>query len=134
MIDLLNDKLALEDLSNQAALLIKQPNDRFGHCDVRSDNIAYNSSTGQVKFVDWNWASFVAAGFGSTEFLIDMSKCGVDVTPWVDELNIELLAAITGYFLKRCLYDPLAPGNTLRDAQAQSAAAALNLYNMAVSR
>lgn len=131
---LLQDKRALNDLSARAASLIEQPNDCFGHCDVRSDNIAYNSSTGQVKFVDWNWASFITAGFGPTEFLIDMSRHGADVTPWVDELNIELLAAVVGYYLKRCIYDPLAPGNTLRDVQAQSAAVALDLYDRAANR
>jgi len=131
---LLQDITAIKDLSNRAASLIKQPNDCFGHCDVRSDNIAYNSSTGQVKFVDWNWASFATAGFGATEFLIDMSRRGVDVAPWLNELNIEMLAATVGFYAKRCLEDPLAPGNTLRDVQAQSAAVALNLYDMAVNR
>jgi hypothetical protein len=130
---LLQDERALRDLSTRAASLIEQPNNCFGHCDVRSDNIAYNPSTGQVKFVDWNWASFVTAGFGLTEFLIDMSRRGVDVTSWLDELNIEMLAAIVGFYAKRCLEDPLAPGNTLRDVQAQSAAVALNLYDIAES-
>jgi hypothetical protein len=131
---LLQDERALRDLSTRAALLIEQPNNCFGHCDVRSDNIAYNSLTNQVRFVDWNWASLVTAGFGATEFLIDMSRRGVDITPWLDELNIEMLAAIVGFYAKRCLDDPLAPGNTLRDTQAQSAAVAFNLYKMAVNR
>jgi len=131
---LLQDEKALVDLSARAAALIGQPNDCFGHCDVRSDNIAYNSSSGRVKFVDWNWASFAPAGFGATEFLTDMSRRGVDVAPWLDDLSIELLAALVGFYSKRCLEDPLAPGNTLRDMQAQSAAVALNLYDMAVNR
>lgn len=131
---LLKDKTALKDLSIIAASLINQPNNCFGHCDVRSDNIAFNASTNQVKFVDWNWSSFATAGFGATEFLIDMSRRGVDVTPWLDDLNIELLAAVVGFYLKRCLEDPLAPGNTLRDVQAQSAAVALDLYERIVER
>jgi hypothetical protein len=131
---LLKDERALRDLSARATSLIEQPNDCFGHCDVRSDNIAYNPSTGQIKFVDWNWASFATTGFGATEFLIDMSRRGVDVTPWLDELNIEMLAATVGFYAKRCLEDPLAPGSTLRDMQAQSAAVALDLYERAVER
>ncbi len=131
---ILRDERALRDLSVKATSLIKQPNDCFGHCDVRSDNIAYNSSTGQVKFVDWNWASFATAGFGATEFLIDMSRRGVDVTPWLDYLNIEMLAAVVGFYAKRCLEDPLAPGNILRDVQAQSAAVTLDLYERAIER
>jgi len=134
MRDLLQDAVAIRNLSQRATSLIEQPNDCFGHCDVRSDNIAYNSLTGQVKLVDWNWASFATAGFGSTEFLIDMARRGVDVTPWVNNLNIEMLAATVGFYAKRCLKDPLAVGNTLRDLQAQSAAVALNLYEMASHR
>jgi len=133
MQELLKDKSALKDLSDKAKSLIHQPNNCFGHCDVRSDNIAYNSSTGQVKFVDWNWASFATTRFGATEFLTDMSRRGVDVTPWIDELNVNMLAAAVGFYAKRCLEDPLAPGNILRDVQAQSAAVALNLYEMAVN-
>jgi len=60
-----------------------------------------------------------------------MSRRGVDVTPWINDLNIEMLAATVGFYAKRCLKDPLAVGNTLRDLQAQSAAVALNLYEMA---
>jgi hypothetical protein len=131
---LLQDETALKDLSQRATLLIEQPNDCFGHCDVRSDNIAYNSSTDQIKFVDWNWASFTSSGFGSTEFLVDMARQGVDITPWLDNLNIEMLAAMVGFYAKRCLKDPLTPGNTLRDMQAQSAAVALNLYEMVAER
>ena len=134
MLKLLKDKLVLKDLSDKAISLINQPNNCFGHCDVRSDNIAYNSSTSQVKFVDWNWASFATAGFGATEFLIDMSRRGVDVTPWLDDLNMEMLAAIVGFYAKRCIQDPLAPGNILRDVQAQSAAVALDLYERAIER
>ncbi len=134
MHDLLTDKKALIDLSNRASALINQSNDCFGHCDVRSDNIAYNSSIGQIKFVDWNWASYISSGFGPTEFLVDMARRGVDVSPWVGDLNIELLAAVVGFYTKRCLQDPLAPGNTLRDVQAQSAAVALGLYYMAINR
>jgi len=133
MLELLNDKLALKDLSDKAMQLINQPNDCFGHCDVRSDNLAYNPLTGQVKFVDWNWASFATTRFGATEFLTDMSRRGVDVAPWIDELSINMLAAAVGFYAKRCLEDPLAPGNTLRDVQAQSAAVVLSLYEMAVN-
>lgn len=128
---LLKNKTALRDLSILAGSLINQPNNCFGHCDVRSDNIAFNPSTCQVKFVDWNWASFVPEGFGVTEFLIDMSRLGVDITPWIDDLNTEMLAAVVGFYTKRCIQDPLAPGNTLRDTQAQSAAVALELYERA---
>lgn len=132
MQSLLKDEAALKSLSIRAASLIDQPNNCFGHCDVRSDNIAYNSSTGQVKFVDWNWASFTPIGFGPTEFLTDISRRGVNIMPWLDELNTDLLAALVGCYTKRCLRDPLASDNILRDVQAQSAAVVLDLYEKAV--
>lgn len=126
----LNNPDALRTLGRRAKDLKLQENACFGHCDVRSDNLTYNPGTGEVKFVDWNWASMTPKKFGSTEFLIDMARRGIDVSPWVDELNPELLAASVGFFAKRCLKDPLSPGSTLRDMQALSAAVALNLYDM----
>lgn len=128
MLELLKDKKALSELADKAASLINQPNNYFGHCDVRSDNIAYNHLTGQIKIVDWNWASFTPKGFGATEFLIDMVRRGADVSAWIDCLNIEALAAICGSYLRRCLDDPLTEGCTLRSMQAQSAAIAFKLY------
>jgi len=130
MLTLLNNESLLTGLSEAGRSLVNQPNDGFGHCDVRSDNIAYHPETGQLKLVDWNWASYGTQRFGQTEFLVDMARRGVDVTPWLDELNPQLLAAITGFYLKRCLLDPLAPGNTLRDVQAESAAVSYYLYTL----
>jgi hypothetical protein len=118
----------LKLLAARGRQLTSQPNDCFGHCDVRSDNLAYNLETGEVKLVDWNWASYTPTKFGSTEFLIDMAKRGVDISPWMEECNPELLAASVGFFARRCLKDPLTPGSTLRDMQAKSAAIALSLY------
>jgi hypothetical protein len=126
---LMQDSKKLARLKTHAKELVNQADDLFNHCDVRSDNIAYNPATGSVKFVDWNWASFAPAKFGSTEFLVDMARRGVDVTPWLNELNPELLADTVGYYAKRCLKDPLTPESTLRDMQAQSAAIALSLYD-----
>lgn len=132
MLELLNNSAALESLSLHAKTLVDQPNNCFGHCDVRSDNLTYNATTGQVKFVDWNWASYTPSGFGATEFLIDMARNGADVTSWVGEFNVELLAATVGFYAKRCLNDSLAPGSTLRDMQAESAAVALKLFNLSI--
>ena len=130
VIILFNNKNELKELKNIATNLTKQPNDCFGLCDVRSDNIAYNTNTGQIKLVDWNWASFTPKNFGSTEFLIDMARQGVDIKAWFNSINIELLVALIGYWLKSCINKPLAPGNNLRDMQAISAANALSIYNL----
>lgn len=128
IVTLLQNKSAFQDLATTAKTLANQPNNCFGHCDVRSDNLAYNKHTGEVKFVDWNWASYATKGFGATEFLVDMSRRGLDVRPWIADMNREMLAALVGYYLRHCLKAALAAGNTLRLMQAESAAVAYDLY------
>lgn len=128
MIETLNDVDSLKNLQYQTKKLAELPNDCLNHCDVRSDNIAYNKRTGEVKFVDWNWASYAPAKFGATEFLIDMARRGADVSPWYKDMSTESLAATVSYYMIRSLRPPLSPGNTLRDMQAESAAVANYLY------
>ena len=119
------DKLAAISLS--AKQFAKQPEDCFNHSDVRSDNLAFHPQTGELKLVDWNWASYAPRRSGATEFLVDMARHGQDVTPWLDELNVEMLAAFVGFYLIRSLKPPLQPGDTLRQMQALSAATAYDL-------
>lgn len=128
MITLLNSPSSLKDIAIHASQLQNQPNNAFGHCDVRSDNLAFQPENNLVKFVDWNWASFTPKGFGATEFLVDMARRGIDISPWKGELNKDMLAAVVGFYLKRSLRTPLALGNSLRDMQTESAAVALELY------
>lgn len=130
--DCIADTSRLEALAHEAVQLAKQPNDAFGHCDVRSDNLSYNVRTGEVKLVDWNWASFTPAGFGPTEFLTDAARHGVDVSPWLHYVNPQLLAASVGFYARRCTKDPLTPGDTLREMQAEAAAIAYDLYKKTV--
>jgi len=127
MMELLNRSDELADISIYAKQFAKQPEDCFNHSDVRSDNLAFQPQTGELKLVDWNWASYAPRGSGATEFLIDMARHGQDVTPWLDELNTEMLAAFVGFYLIRSLKPPLQPGDNLRQIQALSAAAAYNL-------
>ena len=127
MIDLLGESDKLVDISIHAKQFAKQPEDCFDHSDVRSDNLAFHPQTGQLKLVDWNWASYAPQGSGATEFLIDMARHGQDVAPWLDELNAEMLAAFVGFYLIRSLKPPLKPGDNLRQMQALSAAAAYDL-------
>lgn len=129
MVEMLLDDERLKHLKEQTVRLAELPNDCLNHCDVRSDNIAYNTRTGEVKFVDWNWASYAPAKFGATEFLLDMARRGVDVSPWYEDMSVELLAATTGYYMIRSLKPPLTPGSTLREMQAETAAVANYLYN-----
>lgn len=127
IIRLLSERDELVDISVRAKQFAKQPEDCFDHSDVRSDNLAFYPQTGELKLVDWNWASYAPRGSGATEFLVDMARHGQDVTPWLDELNTEMLAAFVGFFLVRSLKPPLKPGDNLRQMQALSAAAAYDL-------
>ena len=124
MIDLLGESDKLVDISVCAKQFAKQPEDCFDHSDVRSDNLAFHPQTGQLKLVDWNWASYAPRGAGATEFLVDMARHGQDVTPWLSEVNAEMLAAFVGFYLIRSLKPPLQPGDNLRQMQALSAATA----------
>ena len=127
IIRLLSERDELVDISVRAKRFAKQPEDCFDHGDVRSDNLAFQLQTGELKLVDWNWASYAPRGSGATEFLIDMARHGHDVTPWLNEVNAEMLAAFVGFYLIRSLKPPLKPGDNLRQMQALSAATAYDL-------
>ena len=127
IIELLEKRDELIDVSVRAKEFAKQTEDCFNHSDVRSDNLAFNPQTGELKLVDWNWASYASQGSGATEFLVDMARHGHDVTPWLGELNVEMLASFVGFYLIRSLKPPLKPGDNLRQMQALSAAVAYDL-------
>lgn len=127
MMELLSRSDELADISVRAKQFAKQSEDRFDHSDVRSDNLAFHPQTGELKLVDWNWASYASRGSGATEFLIDMARHGHDVTLWLGELNTEMLSAFIGFYFIRSLKPPLKPGDNLRQMQALSAAAAYDL-------
>ena len=127
IIELLEKRDELIDISVRAKEFAKQTEDCFNHSDVRSDNLAFNPQTGELKLVDWNWASYAPQGSGATEFLVDMARHGHDVTSWLGELNAEMLASFVGFFLIRSLKPPLKPGDNLRQMQALSAAVAYDL-------
>ena len=130
IIELLEKHDELIDISVRAKEFAKQTEDCFNHSDVRSDNLAFNPQTGELKLVDWNWVSYAPQGSGATEFLVDMARHGHDVTPWLGELNAEMLASFVGFFLTRSLKPPLKPGDNLRQMQALSAAAAYDLLEL----
>ena len=130
IIELLEKRDELIDISVRAKEFAKQTEDCFNHSDVRSDNLAFNPQTGELKLVDWNWASCASQGSGATEFLVDMARHGHDVTPWLGELNAEMLASFVGFFLTRSLKPPLKLGDNLRQMQALSAAAAYDLLEL----
>ena len=127
MMELLSRSDELADISVRAKQFAKQSEDCFNHSDVRSDNLAFHPQTGELKLVDWNWASYAPRRSGVTEFLVDMARHGQDVTPWLDDLNAEMLAAFVGFYLIRSLKPPLQPGDSLRQMRALSAATAYDL-------
>lgn len=127
MMELLSSSDELADISVRAKQFAKQPEDCFNHSDVRSDNLVFHPQTGELKLVDCNWASYAPRGSGATEFLVDMARHGQDVTPCLEELNAEMLAAFVGFYLIRSIKPPLQPGDNLRQMRALSAATAYDL-------
>lgn len=128
--DAVADASTFDKIRQSAEQLLAQPNAVFGHCDVRSDNLAYQPASGGLRLVDWNWASFTPGNFGSTEFLANMVINGIDVQRWESYLNRELLAGTVGLYAYGCLKPELKPGGTLRQFQAESAVAGYQLYKM----
>ncbi|PID33388.1 hypothetical protein CR969_01045 [Candidatus Saccharibacteria bacterium] len=129
IITLLGDAKKIQELVKEGQKLAAQPNDYFGHCDIRTDNIAYNPKLAQIKLVDWNWASYTPKNFGATEFLVNAKLGGADIEPWTDKLNREMIASFIGLFTRSCLKDELVEGGSLRDYQANTAAIATYLHN-----
>ena len=123
----LQDKRSQLELRQITSHLKDQPHDMFSHCDIRSDNLAWNHQTGRVVLVDWNWANFVPRNFGSTEFLIDMAVRGLDISAHKNLLNRELLAGVIGFYLGRCARPAGETGEDLRNFRLRTAAIALDL-------
>jgi len=119
---LLPNQLEINKRRCQAIIELLEKRDELIDISVHA-----NPQTGELKLVDWNWASYAPQGSGATEFLVDMARHGHDVTSWLGELNAEMLASFVGFFLIRSLKPPLKPGDNLRQMQALSAAVAYDL-------
>lgn len=128
MMQFLSNQSQIASLAEHAKLLHQQPQNYFSHGDVRSENITLNPSKSSVRLVDWNWASLTPKGFSATEFLLDVARNQIDVTPWLSSLNRDLLAAVVGFYAKHGLESDVRPTSRLRLMQAQVAATALKLY------
>lgn len=127
VLDVIHNPVALTKIRHGIEELLGQPDEVFGHCDVRSDNLAYDPAQDKLVLVDWNWASQTPKNFGSTEFLISVAGQGADVTAWHDELNRGLLAGLVGLWWQSSLGPEIREGSGLRDHQAVSAAIAYDL-------
>lgn len=102
------------------------------HTDVRADNMLVTGS-GEVRIVDWPWASRGAPWCDAVMLLLNIRWAGdLDVRPHlraVHELGAQeedvlgLLAGLTGFFTEACSR-PAAPGlPTLRAFQREQAVA-----------
>lgn len=122
-----NSPVALTKIRRGIEGLLGQPDEVFGHCDVRSDNLAFSPSNNKLVLVDWNWASKTPKRFGSTEFLVNVAGQGADIVVWHNELNPELLAGLVGLWWRSCLQPEFREGSGLRTHQAVAAAIAYDL-------
>jgi len=120
---LLNDEVTLRRYAELAKQLHNQPELILSHSDVRVDNIAYHAVADRTVLIDFDWLSLAPEKFDSTEFLIDVTRYGVDVSPWEGMLNKELLAAAIGYYARRVIEDEDGRAE-LRQMKLESAAVA----------
>jgi len=127
-LDAVHNPAAITKIRRGIEDLLGQPDEVFGHCDVRSDNLAYNPRQNKLVLVDWNWASQTPKKFGSTEFLVSAAEQGADIAAWHDELNPGLLAGMVGFWWGCCLQPEIREGSGLRKHQAVSAAIAYDLF------
>lgn len=124
---MLNDQSLLLSLRTAQNRLDQQPQLTLSHGDIRADNIVHNAELQQTKLVDFDWLSLAPEGFDTTEFLIDTARYGVDVLPWAELLNKDLLAATVGYYARRAIEDD-DDRQSLRNLKLESAAIAAWLY------
>ena len=127
MIELLGSVSRLRAFLERVEGLPVQSEECFNHCDLRSDNLAFNVRTGVIKLMDWNWASYAPRGYGATEFLLDIARHGHDICPWHDLLNVNMLAFFVGLYAGKSMERTLSQGSSLRQMQALSAATAYDI-------
>lgn len=123
----IQDNVVIQELESGMSRLRQQPNEVFGHCDARTDNLTFNPGLKKLVMVDWNWASQTPRKFGSTEFLISVAARGADIAEWSKDLNPDLLATLILFWLRCCMNPELTETGNLRDYQAVSTAVAYDL-------
>ncbi len=99
------------------------------HGDVRADNCAWNSQTGEVKLVDWNWLELGDRRIDLAAMLVHVHQSGYDVLDKnSDRLDVSALHWIAGFWLVAAS-KPIWPGGnaSLRDFQLDSGIVALDL-------
>ncbi|MBA2560184.1 MAG: aminoglycoside phosphotransferase family protein [Propionibacteriales bacterium] len=119
------DFQAMADRSHQFAL----SNDVLVHNDVRSDNCAWNPTTGRVMLVDWNWAQLGDRRIDVSSLLVSVQRAGLELIPdYADRLDKDALHWLAGFWL-RAAVTPMWKGGpaSLRDSQLHSGLIALDL-------
>lgn len=90
-------------ISESSDLVIKRSDivpSVLNHHDARQANIAWHPEHG-VRIVDWSWAEAGLVSGDSTMFLLDLTKAGHDITPYMSQFNPIYAKLVLGYWLQR---------------------------------
>jgi Ser/Thr protein kinase RdoA (MazF antagonist) len=100
------------------------------HNDVRSDNFAFNTQTGEGLLVDLNWLCIGTKPFDTASLLVDMEQAGAVIDEYISRADAASMAYIMGYWLSSAA---IVPDNenlvTLRLHQLESALTAHQLLH-----
>lgn len=98
------------------------------HNDVRSDNFAFNTQTGEGLLVDLNWLCVGTKPFDTASLLVDMEQAGAKIQDYLTRVDDASMAYIIGYWLSSAMIVPDTENLvTLRLHQLESALTAHQL-------
>ena len=101
----------------------------LAHHDFRQANIGWHQELG-TQVIDWSWADIGPKHADSTMLLIDLTKSGYDISPYMQSyFNPEHAAVLMGHWLGRSV-EPTRDGDpTIRFHQLTSAITAFDLLS-----
>lgn len=124
---LITDGATMRHYANLAATKPWEGNDLI-HNDVRSDNFAFNTQTGQGLLVDLNWLCVGTKSFDTASLLVDMEQVGAEIQDYLTRVDAASMAYIIGYWLSSATIVPDSENLvTLRLHQLESALTAHQL-------
>lgn len=118
----------LEELRTMATTFDRNPQLFMAHNDARQSNLGWHPKAGSRLF-DWSWAGPAPKDADTTMMLIDLTKSGHDISPWMHRFNKEYAVTLIGMWLAHSMWETRDGNTTVREHQAASAVAAFKLLS-----